>query len=76
MGLDATVYCACFETGLLKEPPPCSQIFVTDGGSLECHSEDLETLLAFDEWVNHRACNHPGGILLHHRIGNLAQVPI
>jgi hypothetical protein len=31
-------------------------------------------LLAFDEWTNHRACDHPDGILLQHQIGNAAQV--
>ena len=76
MGLDATVYCNCFERGLLKEPPPCSSVFVSNDGSLACRSEDLDTLLTFDEWRSHRACDHPSGILLHHRIGNLAQVAL
>lgn len=74
MGLDATVYCNCFERGLLKEPPPCSSIFVSDDGSLDCRSEDLNTLLAFDEWSDNRACAHRRGILVQHRIGNIAQV--
>jgi hypothetical protein len=74
MGLDATVYCNCFESGLLKEPPPCSSVFVSDDGSLDCRSDDLDSLLAFDEWIGHRACEHPNGVLLHHHIGNLAQV--
>jgi len=47
---------------------------VSDDGSLDCRSEDLDTLQAFDQWLWHHACNHPSGILLHHRIGNLAQV--
>ena len=74
MGLDATVYCNCFETGRLKEPPPCSIVSISPDGSLECRSEDLNTLLAFDQWLLHRACPHPNGILLHRCIGNLAQV--
>lgn len=74
MGLDATVYCDCYERGLTKEPPPCSRIVVADDGSIQCESGDLQTLLAFDEWISHRACDHPGAILLQHRIGNLAQV--
>jgi hypothetical protein len=74
MGLDATVYCNCFETAALKEQPPCPSVFVSDDGSLDCRSEDLNSLLAFDHWLGHRACEHPSGILLHHRIGNLAQV--
>jgi len=74
MGLDATVYCNCFETGRLKEPPPCPSVSISSDGSLECESEDLDTVLAFDQWLLNRACQHPNGILLHHRIGNLAQV--
>src|SRR5262245_41867477 len=74
MGLDATVYCDCFETGTLKELPPCPSVLVSDDGSLDCRSEDLNTLQAFDQWLWHRACSHPSGIFLHHRIGNLAQV--
>ena len=75
MGLDATVYCNCFETGKIKEPPPESDlVFVTDGGSLECKSEELDTLLAFDQWLHSRACAHQDGILVHHHIGNVALV--
>jgi hypothetical protein len=75
MGLDATVYCNCFETGALKEPPPCPDlVYVAADGSLECRSEDLDTLLGFDRWLHREACEHENGVLLHHRIGNLAQV--
>lgn len=73
-GLDATVYCNCFEMASLKEQPPCPSVFVSNDGSLDCRSENLNTLLAFDQWRWHRACEHPSGVLLHHRIGNLAQV--
>ena len=74
MGLDATVYCNCFETGQVKEPPPCPTVFISSAGSLECGSKDLNTVLAFDQWLLHRACAHPDGILFHRSIGNLAQV--
>jgi hypothetical protein len=74
MGLDATVYCNCFETGRLKEPPPCPTVSISSDGSLECQSEDFDTVLAFDQWLLHRACEHPNGILLRHSVGNLAQV--
>ena len=77
MGLDATVYCNCFETGALCEPPPYPDlIYVAPDGSLECRSKDLDTLLGFDQWLLHRACKHENGVLLHHRIGNLAQVAL
>ncbi len=75
MGLDATVYCNCFETGQIKESPPDpASVFVTDDGSLECKSEDLDILLAFDRWLHSRACAHQDGILVHHHIGNIALV--
>jgi hypothetical protein len=73
MGLDATVYCNCFELQRLKDAPPCQSLFVADDGSLDCRSEELDSLLAFDRW-RLNACEHPNGILLHHRIGNVAQV--
>lgn len=72
MGLDATVYCNCSELQKLNEAPPCQSVFVADDGSLDCGSEELNVLLAFDRW-RLSACDHPNGILLHHRIGNMAQ---
>jgi hypothetical protein len=75
MGLDAFVHCNCFETRDLKEGPPYPDLIsVSADGSLEFHSADLEILLVLDEWLNHRACAHQSGILLHHRIGNMAMV--
>jgi hypothetical protein len=74
MGLDATVYCNCFETGRLKEVAPCPKVSVSPDGSLSCHSEDLDTLLGFDQWLLLRACEHANGVFLRHSIGNLAQV--
>ena len=77
MGLDAAVYCNCFESGKLKEPPPCpTLISIAPDGSLDCRSEELDTLLEFDQWLLNRACEHGNGILLHHRIGNMAQVAL
>jgi hypothetical protein len=74
MGLDATVYCNCFESGRLREPPPYpTLISIAPNGSLDCQSDDLDTLLEFDQWLLNRACEHENGVLLHH-IGNLAQV--
>jgi len=73
MGLDATVYCNCFETGKLKEQPD-QEVFVCHNGSLECQEEDLDIQLAFDQWLYCRACDHANGILVHHRIGNIALV--
>lgn len=75
MGLDAAVYCDCFERGMLKEPPPCPELVATDpSGRLDCRSENEETLLSFDEWLLHRACEHENGVLRDHYIGNMTLV--
>ena len=77
MGLDAVVYCDCFETGKLKEIPLFfDEIFVTADGSLDCKSEDMETILEFDQWCLDRACNHENGVKIHHYIGNIALVSL
>jgi hypothetical protein len=77
MGLDAVVYCDCFEQGLLREqPPPGCNLSVSPDGSLLCGSEDLEVQLAFDQWQLERACEHELSVLLHHRIGNIALVAV
>lgn len=75
MGLDATVYCNCFESGRLKEPPPNSSlVYVAPDGSLDCRSEDLDVLLAFDTWFRESACEHKDGVLQYHYIGNIGLV--
>lgn len=77
MGLDALVYCNCFETGRLKKmPPDLSLVYVCDDGSLDCNSEDLEMLLAFENWLQKRFCEHKEGLLVSHRIGNATHVSL
>lgn len=77
MGLDAYVFCNCFELGLLRELPPVrAQVYVADNGSLECVSTDLSVEMAFDQWLNDRACQHPRGCLVHHYIGNISLVAL
>lgn len=75
MGLDAVVYCDCFEVGRLREPsPPGCNLEVAADGSLHCGNDELEVKLAFDQWLMDRACEHEDGVLVHHRIGNIALV--
>ena len=75
MGLDAFVYCNCFETGKLLRPPRADfDVSVSDEGGLECGSRDLDTQIAFDAWRSLEACEHEDGKLLQHRIGNLSLV--
>ncbi|HTV48071.1 MAG TPA: hypothetical protein VMG59_06465 [Phycisphaerae bacterium] len=76
MGLDATVYCDCFEQGKLRTPPlPEWNMFVEEGGARSVRTGDLKKVLAFDQW-NFNACEHERGILRHYRIGNIATVDL
>ena len=77
MGLDAFVYCNCYEKGRLLEPPPTGvSLQVQPDGSLGRERDDgtLESDIAWDTWREQRACEHSGGILLHHRLGNIALI--
>jgi hypothetical protein len=75
MGLDAAVYCDCFERGRLKSPPPpgCT-LSVDESGLLLCGSADVDTEIAFDQWRFDQACEHERGLLVQYRIGNIALV--
>lgn len=77
MALDAVVYCDCFETGLLREPPPpgCN-IQVAADGRLNCQTDESEVEMAFDQWLASRACDHEDGVLVHHWIGNIGLVAV
>src|SRR2546426_2770125 len=77
MRLDAFVFCDCYEKGRLREPPPPSvSLRVQPDGSLGRERDDgtLESDLAWDMWREERACEHGGGILIRHHIGNIALV--
>lgn len=75
MGIDAAVFCDCFERGKLRaEPPPEWKVYVDYDGGRACGSENIEILMSFDRWNHADACVHQHGILLHHRIGNIALV--
>jgi hypothetical protein len=75
MGLDASVFCNCYEQGQLRSLPPagCTPLLSEDG-SLTCDSDDLNLQLAFDAWRREQACEHQGGYLVAHYIGNIALV--
>ena len=75
MGLDASVYCNCFETGLLRtQPRDDFDVYVSKIGAIECGNCDLEICMAFDTWRFNDACEHEDTILTHHYIGNTACV--
>jgi hypothetical protein len=74
MGLDATVYCDCFERGRLRTAPlPQWGVHVGDTGARFSRTRELEDGLAFDRW-NRTACDHEDGVLLHQYLGNIARV--
>lgn len=77
MGLDAGVYCNCFERGMLLTPPPpgCNLSVGPDGGLLP-GSDDLEVEMAFDRWRMTAACEHEDGYLAWHHLGNIALVAL
>ena len=77
MGLDAFVFCDCYEKGRLREPPPGNvSVRVAEDGSLarEIDRNSLEDDLAWDRWQHCRACVHEGGVLLRHRLGNVSLI--
>jgi hypothetical protein len=78
MGLDASVYCDCFERGRLKSAPPSGTLIVDPSGSLEHHGslDSVEAELLWDQWRLDQACEHSGGVLMHHYLGNIALIAL
>ncbi len=75
MGLDAVVYCNCYETGRHKTPPPPGiDIEVSPDGSINCAHETVDSAIALDAWTHTQACDHEDCTFLHYFIGNIALV--
>lgn len=75
MGLDASVYCNCLERGRLRKPPrPEWGVYVDGEGGRSPTTKDLDEQVAFDTWNYRDACEHENGVLLHHRLGNVALI--
>ncbi|QUY43149.1 hypothetical protein [Acaryochloris marina] len=75
MGLDAFVYCNCYETGRHKTPPPQGiEIEVSPDGSINCAHETVDAAIAIYAWTHQQACDHEDCTFLHHYIGNIAFV--
>jgi hypothetical protein len=75
MGLDAVVYCDCWERGAIRRlPEPQWQIYIDEQyGSRDASTNSSSADIEFDRW-NRWACEHENGILLHHRLGNIALI--
>jgi hypothetical protein len=77
MGLDAAVYCDCFELGRLKsKPKPEWKVYVTENGSRECNCKETHLQEEFDSWNDDKACEHENGIALYHDLGNSSHVAL
>jgi hypothetical protein len=77
MGLDARVFCNCYEKGVIRQPPPQPELVsVDESGDIFINTDNPEAdFLACDTWREH-ACEHDQGQLVSHRIGNIALVAV
>jgi hypothetical protein len=75
MGLDAFVFCDCFEKGRTKGERPCPKklVFVQPNGDIDCRSKDGDLLERFTEW-RENFCKHDCGILVGAHIGSAAHI--
>jgi len=75
MGLDACVYCDCYEKGKVRTPPQPELVYVDECGQVSLRWDvPGANVKAFDAWVT-TACEHDYSThLIHHRLGNIALV--
>ncbi len=76
MGLNARVYCDCYEKGKLRKPPPQPELVYVEPSGERCLRWDSPEAdqHAFYDWMR-EACEHgPLGELVSHRLGNAALV--
>lgn len=78
MGLDAFVFCNCYETGKVKTPPPQPELVYVDAASgevsIRCQEPGADPFL-FDQWLL-SACEHGPRMhcLCFHHLGNIAHI--
>ena len=71
MGLDAFVYCDCYEKGKLKTQPPDPElVYVDKNGRVDCRNCSDEQLDSFDLWVESQPCEHEEFTLADCYVGN------
>ena len=76
MGLDATVYCDCFEKGRVRTLPPQPElVYIEPTGQLSLrwdapHADQH----AFYGWLADSCAHGPMGELVSHRLGNFALI--
>ena len=75
MGLDATVWCNCIETGKLHTPHPFPELLIVhESGAPDINSDDMDKVTAHDEWQSSSPCEHDECVLVGHYLGNIALV--
>lgn len=76
MGLNAKVCCDCYEAGRVKVPPPQPELVYIDPETGEVSlrwEEPGADMHRFYEW-RESACEHRGGNLVYHRLGNMGGI--
>jgi hypothetical protein len=75
LGLEARVYCNCYEMGRIKVPPPDPDLVVVTVDGLPEISERAtpKQASAFEAWFNspESVCGHREFSLVHHSLGNV-----
>jgi hypothetical protein len=75
MGLDASVWCDCVETGELITPHPFPDLLcIGEEGDPDIASNDEDKVSEHLEWLFSSPCRHQECRLRHHRLGNIALV--
>jgi hypothetical protein len=76
MGVDASVYCDCYEKGRVRKPPPQPELVYVDAFGQRCLKWDdpRADQIGYNLWLT-EACEHgPMGELVSHRLGNAATI--
>src|ERR1017187_8172013 len=77
MGLNARVFCNCYETGKVETPPPQPDLVYVDPTSGEVllrWDEEGADQHRFFEWLSTACERLPNGRLVYHRLGNIALI--
>jgi hypothetical protein len=73
MGLDAFVYCDCYERGRTRTAPPVSVSVDETGALVPFGDESVDVVARLDTWRG-PACDHRDGVLIQARLGNVAAI--
>ena len=77
MGLNAWVFCDCYEMGKVKTPPPQPELVyvdtITGEVSLRWEEEGADQH-SFYEWRSAACAHGPIGCLVSHRLGNISSI--